>query len=115
MIRTLLRGTHRTSTLGAIALLAALGGCAKALPPGFSEGTHWAVPIFGALGDGTPLAPVTIDGQGPYLFAVDVNAPSAIEPRLVRELGLSTKDPKPGTDESPTVAVPRIALTPMPT
>ena len=111
MIRTLLRGrTPWTSTLGAIALLALLGGCAKALPPGFSEGTHWAVPIFGALGDGTPLTPVTIDGQGPYLFALDVNEPSAIEPRLARELGLRTKDPKPGSDADPTVSVPRISL-----
>lgn len=97
--------------VGAAALLAALGACAgSAQLPGFGEGTRWAIPILGALGDDIPIAPVTIDGKGPYLFAVDVNAGSAIDPRLARDLGLKPAEGKgEGAGPAP-VTVPRITL-----
>jgi hypothetical protein len=111
----------RAAALGPIAIVAlgaALGGCPKSsgLPPGFGQGGQWAIPILGALGDSTPLTAVTIDGKGPYLFAVDVHAPSAVDPRLARELGLG---PAPGQGEqaapaagaaTPSVTIPRITL-----
>jgi hypothetical protein len=129
MIHTLVRRRrYRTSGRAAIApiavvaLGAALVACPKGsgLPPGFGQGTQWAIPLLGALGEATPLAAVTIDGKGPYLFAVDVHAPSAVDPRLARELGLG---PAPGQGEqaapaagsgtvapTPTVTIPRITL-----
>jgi hypothetical protein len=130
MIHTLVRGrTHWTSRRTAIAVLgavagfalgAALGGCSRAgggPPPGFGPGAQWAIPILGALGDSTPLTAVTIDGKGPYLFAVDVNAPSAVDPRLARELGLGPPPAAQGEQATPAAAaatprvtIPRITL-----
>jgi hypothetical protein len=117
MLFTLVRGRrHRTGLLAIAAFVVALSGCGgKAMPPGFpAQGTHWAIPIFGALGDGTPLAPVTLGGKGPYLFAVDVNAPSAIDPRLARELGLEPvqgQAAQPGAAAPPpSVSAPRVEL-----
>lgn len=133
MIHTLERGRRDHSRravvapiapIAMVALAIALGACSKSkssgLPPGFGQGTQWAVPLLGALGEATPLAAVTIDGKGPFLFAVDVHAPSAVDPRLARELGLG---PSPGQGEpaeqpavtgagaaTPTVTVPRITL-----
>jgi hypothetical protein len=129
MIYTLVRErTRRTSRRAAIApiavvaLGAALAACPSGggLPPGFGQGTQWAIPILGALGDSTPLAVVTIDGKGPYLFAVDVNTPSAVDPRLARELGLPASEPGGQSAQgaqaagagaaTPTVTIPRITL-----
>lgn len=108
MIRSLIRTRRKGAGAVGVALIAALGACAgSAQLPGFGEGTHWAIPILGALGDDIPIAPVRIDGKGPYLFAVDVNAASAIEPRLARELGLEAQGE--GEGAAP-VTVPSIAL-----
>ncbi|GAB4516748.1 MAG: hypothetical protein Tsb0020_35380 [Haliangiales bacterium] len=55
------------------------------------------MPLVGALGSGEPMVPVTIAGQGPYLFVIDVGRPSAIDPRLAAKLGLPvTSDSGPG-------------------
>ncbi|ACY18535.1 hypothetical protein [Haliangium ochraceum] len=88
--------------MGAAGLLAA---CAKSsnLPPGFTEGTSWTAPVVGAIGEGEPIVPVHIAGQGPYLFVIDANEPSSIDPRLQRQLGLAPA-PDPASAPTPSAA-----------
>ncbi|WP_428265802.1 hypothetical protein [Haliangium sp.] len=96
------RSTARAALWTTACAALSLTACATGRPPGFSEGTNWAIPLLGALADGTPIAPVEIDGKGPYLFAVDVDARSSLDPRLVKELGL----PEPADDAATATAAP---------
>jgi hypothetical protein len=78
--------------LGAVVatLLAASAACA-AVPPMFYQGSArtWTLPIVGPLENADLVVPVTIDGKGPYLFAVDPDTPlSKIDSRVAEELGL---------------------------
>lgn len=73
------------------------GGCAAGAPLGFEKGTNnWSIPLEGTLANGVPLAQVEIDGKGPYLFAINLDMLSTIDPALAQELGLwetrTTKD-----------------------
>jgi hypothetical protein len=91
----------------AVALAAALGlaGCTSGPPPGFAGGTgdRWAFPLVGALEDDLLIAPVTIDGRGPFLFGIDPDAnASLIDERLVKELKLVTRKGPDRVDESET-------------
>jgi hypothetical protein len=70
-----------------------LGGCPNpgtgtGTPVGFSGGAgdHWEFPLVGALEDGLLVAPVTINGRGPYLFAIDPDATmSAVDGDVVKD------------------------------
>jgi hypothetical protein len=50
-------------------------GCAQGAPPGFSQGSQWSFPLVDPLADGRLVTPVYLDGRGPYLFAIDPDAP----------------------------------------
>ncbi|HEU0035716.1 MAG TPA: hypothetical protein VFQ53_34125 [Kofleriaceae bacterium] len=74
-----------------LAVLLALATCTKGPPPGFSGGAgdRWTFPLVGPLEDGLLLTPVTIGPHGPYLFAIDPDAPvSAVDAELVKEAEL---------------------------
>src|SRR5258707_10229688 len=49
-------------------------GCTVGAPLGFSDGDHWTFPLVGPLEDGLLITPVSVRGQGPYLFAFDPDA-----------------------------------------
>jgi len=53
-----------------LALFLALSACATGAPVGFSSGTTWTIPLVDPTG-GVLVTPVTINGKGPYLFAID--------------------------------------------
>jgi hypothetical protein len=55
-----------------------LAACSIGAPPGFSEGDTWSFPLVDPLADGRLVTPVTIDGKGPFLFAIDPNTRDAI-------------------------------------
>ncbi len=67
------------------------GGCGSAPPPVISGGAH-AIPLVVIQGPSTgtmALVPVTIDGQGPFNFALDTGAShSAIDRELAERLNL---------------------------
>lgn len=60
-----------------------MAGCVYAPPQSFSSGTRWTFPLVDPLRDGKLLVPVTVDGRGPYLFAID---PEAAQTALDREV-----------------------------
>jgi len=63
-------------TVIALSLLgASLVGCAQGAPPGFSHGSQWSFPLVDPLADGKLVTSVYLDGRGPYLFAIDPDAP----------------------------------------
>src|SRR5262249_2473766 len=55
------------------AILLAVSAC-NPTPPGFSSGDRWTFPLVDPLEDGLLITPVTINGHGPYLFAIDPDA-----------------------------------------
>lgn len=64
-------------------------------PPGFSDGDQWVIPLIGPLEDGLLLVPALVNGQGPYVFAIDSDAHvSIIDRQVVDEV-------KPRTGEGP--------------
>ena len=72
----------------ACALLAA---CPAKGPAGFSGGAedHWTLPLVGPLENGLLITPVTVGTRGPFLFALDPDAPiSVVDGTLVKEMGL---------------------------
>lgn len=76
--------------VGAFAV-AAVAACTSGPPPGFSGavGDRWTFPLVGPLEDGLLIAPVSFNVNGPYLFAIDPDAPvSLIDGELVKTLGL---------------------------
>ena len=96
---------HHPARLSACLLLPALAGlvgCGGAgAPSGFSKGDHWTFPLVGPLEDGVLLAPATVKGKGPYLFAIDPDAGiSAIDQQIVADAGLITSRGPTMLDES---------------
>lgn len=77
----------RALLVSSFALL--LGSCAIGAPPGFSDGDTWAFPLVGPLESGVFLAPVKVNGKGPWLFAIDPDlGVSAVDPGIQTELKL---------------------------
>ncbi|MBX3154394.1 MAG: aspartyl protease family protein [Deltaproteobacteria bacterium] len=73
----------RSSPLGPLglgALLVATAACpGRSTPSGFSgANARWELPLVGPLEGGLLLTPVTINGIGPYLFALDPDAPHTV-------------------------------------
>jgi Aspartyl protease len=85
---------HHHARLSACLLLSALiaVGCGGAgAPSGFPKGDHWTFPLVGPLEGGALIAPVTVHGKGPYLFAIDPDASiSAIDQQVAQDAGLTT-------------------------
>lgn len=87
----------------ACALLAA---CPAKGPAGFSAGSggvedRWTMPLVGPLEDGLLITPVTIATHGPYLFALDPDAPiSAVDGELVKSLGMRVSEGPARYDET---------------
>ncbi len=86
---------HHHARLSACLLatgLTGLLGCAGGgTPSGFSKGDHWTFPLVGPLEDSVLLAPATVHGKGPYLFAIDPDAGiSAIDKQVADDAGLTT-------------------------
>ncbi len=71
-----------------LAAVVSVGACAAGSPPGFSDGTNWTVPVVGALDDGPLMAPIYINDQGPFLFALNPRSMSTIDPELMKNLDL---------------------------
>lgn len=68
--------------LAALALLCT-SACVVGAPPGFSSGDLWTVPLVAPLENDLLLVPVSINGEGPFLFMVDPDSPtSSIESSL---------------------------------
>ncbi|HEY4241361.1 MAG TPA: hypothetical protein VGM88_16180 [Kofleriaceae bacterium] len=74
----------------AIAALAiAAAGCHLDRPLGFSPGDTWTLPLVGPLENDVLVTPVWIGGHGPYLFAIDPDAPKTIvDDRVVADAKL---------------------------
>ncbi|HVK83861.1 MAG TPA: retropepsin-like aspartic protease [Kofleriaceae bacterium] len=74
---------------GLLALAVALVACkSTATPDNFLGGKadRWALPLVGPLEDNLLLTPVLLDGNGPYLFAIDPDANvSVVDEQVVRE------------------------------
>ena len=69
----------------------AVSACTSGAPPGFSggQGDRWTFPLVGPVEDDVLLAPVSIAGRGPFLFAIDPDANvSIIDEAVVRKLDL---------------------------
>jgi hypothetical protein len=71
-----------------VAICLLVTGCAFGAPPGFSSGESWTFPLVDPLADGRLIVPVTIHGHGPYLFAIDRDAHSIIDPDVASALNL---------------------------
>lgn len=72
------------------AALILLAGCAIGAPPGFSQGDTWTVPLLDPMADGRLIVPVTIHGKGPYLFLLDRDSSTIVDPEVVRDTGVRT-------------------------
>jgi hypothetical protein len=69
----------------------AVAGCSMGAPPGFSSGESWSFPLVGPLEDTLLIVPVFVHDKGPYLMAIDPDAPiSVVDQGIVNELGLRT-------------------------
>ncbi|MDB4962151.1 MAG: hypothetical protein JWP01_2150 [Myxococcales bacterium] len=97
------------SLLPTVALGLSLGlsgaSCTSGPPPGFAGGTgdRWSFPLVGALEDDLLITPVTIDGRGPFLFALDPDANiSIVDEQLVKDVGLRTRKGPRRLDETDT-------------
>jgi hypothetical protein len=95
----------RRGRYAALVALALGGACTAGAPPGFagSKGDRWALPLVGSLENGLLLTPVTLDGKGPYLFAIDPDADiSAIDEQVLKETSFRTFRGPSRLDESDT-------------
>ncbi len=64
-------------------------GCVTGAPPGFSDGDLWSVPLVAPLENDLLLVPVSIKGEGPFLFMIDPDSPeSSVEASLQASLDL---------------------------
>lgn len=86
-------------------LALALVAC-SAKPTGFSSGSggvedRWTLPLVGPLENGLLITPVVIGTRGPFLFALDPDAPiSAVDGSLVKAIGMRAFDGPPRYDET---------------
>jgi hypothetical protein len=78
--------------------LIVLAGCTSGAPTGFSAGDRWTVPLVGPLENGSLIVPATVDGKGPYLFAIDPDANvSSVDEDVVREAKLQAGQEEGGS------------------
>lgn len=77
------RDTMRTAVLGGLLVSALLAACAQGAPPGFSPAKQWSFPLVDPMADGRLVVPVYVEGRGPYLFAIDPDAPVTVADREV--------------------------------
>jgi hypothetical protein len=69
------------------ALVSILGSCTPGAPPGFSGGESWSFPLVGPLENGELITVAFIGDKGPYLFAIDPDAPSStVDEGIVSEV-----------------------------
>jgi hypothetical protein len=69
-------------------------GCVSQTPPGFPAGQRWTFSLVDPLADERLIAPVYIDGRGPFLFVLDPEAPRTIvDPELVPDDALRFSPP----------------------
>lgn len=81
------------------------GACTSGAPPGFAggKGDRWTFPLAGPFEDGLLLTPVSFDGHGPYLFAIDPDANlTAVDEQVIKEGGFRTFQGPHRLDESDT-------------
>jgi hypothetical protein len=93
-------GVLRSSLLAVV-----LAGCTSGAPPGFSGGKddRWAMPLVGPLENGTLVTAVMLNTNGPYLFAIDPDAPmSLIDAEIVKKHDLISFNGPKRLDESDT-------------
>jgi len=96
------------SPLARLTLVAALGAgaCTSGAPPGFTSaggGDRWALPLVGPLESGLLITAVSINTHGPYLFAIDPDAPiSIVDGFVVKDAALRTFNGPHRLDESDT-------------
>ena len=92
-----------------IAAIALLAACTSGAPPGFSGGLggdRWTLPLVGPLENGQLITAVTINTHGPYLFAIDPDAPMTIvDASVVKAADLRTFTGPKRLDESDTQQV----------
>ena len=70
-----------------VVMAVALVGSCNGAPPGFSSGESWSFPLVGPLEDGQLVTPVFFGDKGPYLFAIDPDAPgSTLDEGIVSEI-----------------------------
>lgn len=92
-----------------LAVVALLSACTSGAPPGFSGGANgdrWTMPLVGPLENGTLITAVTVNTHGPYLFAIDPDAPmSVIDTSVVKAADLRTFAGPKRLDETDTQQV----------
>lgn len=72
----------------ALGIAIAVAGCNPGPPANFlgGKGDRWILPLVGTLEENLLLTPVLIDGNGPYLFAIDPDANvSIVDEQVVKE------------------------------
>lgn len=88
---------------------ALLGACTSGAPPGFSGGIggdRWTMPLVGPLENGQLVTTVTINTHGPYLFAIDPDAPvTIVDASVVKAADLRTFEGPKRLDETDTQQV----------
>ncbi len=81
--------SKRSHLIGLLLLSVGLSGCVVGAPPGFSDGDLWSVPLVAPLENDLLLVPVSLNGEGPFLFMVDPDSPeSSVEASLQASLDL---------------------------
>lgn len=92
--------------LAAASVAASTAACTSGAPPGFSSaggGDRWALPLVGPLENGLLITAVTINTHGPFLFAIDPDAPiSIVDGDVVKGAQLRTFNGPHRLDESDT-------------
>jgi hypothetical protein len=96
---------RRHPALTIASALLAVSACSAGPPASFvgGRGDRWSLPLVGALEDNLLLTPVFIDGNGPYLFAIDPDANvSIVDEHVVKEGKLGAVKGPARLDESGT-------------
>lgn len=90
-------------SLAAVALATLAGACSVGAPPGFAEGDRWVIPLIGPLEDQLLLVPALVNDKGPFVFAIDPDAPvSVIDEDVLNATGAHTGEGPRLLDESDT-------------
>lgn len=90
-------------SLAAAALATLAGACSVGAPPGFAEGDRWVIPLIGPLEDQLLLVPALVNDKGPFVFAIDPDAPvSVIDEDVLNATGAHTGEGPRLLDESDT-------------